>query len=213
MKTLFLLLNSALSLLLIPTALFALPVNYNASGNWSGQVVIDDAYVATSDACHTGACGTITYYVSDFNISKGTETFEGESGYFKYDWWYDISTEEIYFDHTHHGLELNGTGTYKTIGWDSVTFAGLSYDVTDGLSASLLSEIWINDANGIILADGTWLDWAPDYSMTLHRTNPVPEPSTLLLAGLGIAGVLSNKRRKKNDAPSSFGKIQSLMNS
>jgi len=93
---------------------------------------------------------------------------------------------------------------YATVGWDGSGWVDVG-EVDNGQYSLLVGIDWLND-DGLLdvtlkisndLGTATaWLDHSRLYGTA--QTAPVPEPSTFLLLGAGIAGVVIMRRRSKN---------------
>lgn len=84
---------------------------------------------------------------------------------------------------------LNGTGNSLgmvspifPVGSDTIDFVGLWSDALDIQSVVLSSS-------GFIISDGYGL------SLTPNSSNPIPEPSTMILLGTGLAGIIAWRRK------------------
>jgi probable HAF family extracellular repeat protein len=101
------------------------------------------------------------------------------------------------FDHYTVDGKLTFGGTLKLLSWNSfVAQAGQSFDLFDwGSAEGAFSNI---DSTGFLLANGTRLDTSMLYTSGVISVQAVPEADTwaMLLAGLGLMGVVARRRRR-----------------
>lgn len=121
-----------------------------------------------------------------------------------------VTAAELQLDFTNDLTDFVGTiiipldfREYATIGFDGANWVNIG-EVGNGQYTIILNIDWLND-NGLLdvtlsvsnpLGTATaWLDHS--YLSGTAETAPVPEPTTMLLLGTGLLGLVSAKQRKK----------------
>jgi len=109
-----------------------------------------------------------------------------------YHWSLDIGANSLVFKDLSPGNVNGGIGKVYLTGFDSV-ISGISNFATDAWFGIDASDITFT-SNSITI-DATNSGWMPDQQLSFDIT-AIPEPATLTLAALGLAGIAA--RRRKN---------------
>jgi hypothetical protein len=208
-----------LSVLFFCNVAYALPINYNVSGtvyngeneiNLSGHVIISDQLYTNSwepvppdyDFLSPPDTGNIFFYkVIHSSISFGPEKFTGPGAM---QVWIFTPTDGYPSGYS-TGMDwfLGSAVTEPNIYGSSFDFIDQNsqiYDNNDALSYTALPyQIRLNGPNYYYGDSSGYLHFGSDILLTQH-TNPVPEPSTIVLMLIGICIVIGIKSRIRNEA-------------
>ena len=185
-----------------------------SSGYWSGTVFSDvlarEFYFASGNQGVTGRSSLLNAWaVHDGDLGQGTNEdywpsvttdktyltdFITLGDTFSFDYFWEMGTEPTNFNFD--ALFFNGT-EWETFGWQ-LNFSGSS---TDWASASFYVPTWARGQS--VQIKFSLFDLGQETDPTVYLRNiastsaPVPEPSTLLLFGSGLAGFAAMGRKRR----------------
>lgn len=129
------------------------------------------------------ATGTEFFATSSTGVSPDTG-FDGFVNYLT-----NGSNQLVTFNHDFGGIVKSESSAFGT----SPDFQNFNID-SIGL---VINELTIDTPGSNLNGDGVWTDISFTLTLNVYGSSPVPEPSTMILFGIGLLGLAGVGRRKK----------------